>query len=156
MPESLSADGVPPLGRYPSTELRDNHISEILLIEPIMRLGMIIAVTTIIGFTVAYTTDARTTAMSESLQSEPAKVKEGVIPKDGFVPTADVAIAIAVAIWEPIYGKDHIAKKKPYHADLKDGVWTVEGSLPKGTAGGVPTAKISRADGRILFVIHSR
>ena len=77
-------------------------------------------------------------------------------PKEGFVPTKEVAIRIAVAVWEPIYGEEHIASKKPYHARLTNGVWVVEGSLPAGTIGGAPQAEISKGDGRILRVSHGQ
>ena len=77
-------------------------------------------------------------------------------PADGFVPTADVAIAIAVAIWGPIYGADQIAHERPYHAKLINGVWWVSGSLPPGWLGGVAEARIQKADGRVLGVIHGK
>jgi hypothetical protein len=82
-------------------------------------------------------------------------------PKGGFVPDADTAIKIAVAVWSPIYGAEHIAGEKPYHATLKDGVWTVEGSLPESKygdiiLGGVALARISQKDGCILEVIHGQ
>jgi len=77
-------------------------------------------------------------------------------PKDGFVPTKEVAIKIAVAVWEPIYGTEHIAAEKPYQARLTNGVWIVEGSLPEGVAGGVAEARISKDDGRILGVSHGQ
>ena len=77
-------------------------------------------------------------------------------PKDGYVPDAETAIAIAVAVWNPIYGKDQIAKEKPYKARLSKGIWTVEGSVPEGSAGGVAEADISKDDGRILRVIHGQ
>ena len=82
--------------------------------------------------------------------------KHNVVPNDGYVPTKDVAIKIAVAVWEPIYGADRIADKKPFRATLANGVWTVEGSLPKGAKGGVPLAEISKVDGRILRVSHGK
>jgi NTF2 fold immunity protein len=72
------------------------------------------------------------------------------------VPDAKTAIKIAVAVWEPIYGEAQIAGEKPYHADLKNGVWTVEGSLPNGWKGGVAIAKISKSDGTVLLVIHEK
>lgn len=77
-------------------------------------------------------------------------------PDAGYVPDAETAIKIAVAVWEPIYGAKEIAGEKPYHASLKDGVWTVEGSLPKNYVGGVASAKIAKSDGRILAVIHGK
>ena len=78
------------------------------------------------------------------------------VPKDGYVPTEDAAIKIAVAVWEPIYGVAKIAGEKPLHAKLSNGVWTVEGSLPKGRVGGVALAEISKVDGRILRVSHGK
>ena len=77
-------------------------------------------------------------------------------PKDGCVPDADTAIEIAVAVWSPIYGADHIAGEKPYHATLKEGVWIIEGSLPEGYNRGVARAEIAKEDGKILLVSHGK
>lgn len=77
-------------------------------------------------------------------------------PTVGYVPDAETAIRIAVAIWEPIYGRTQIEGQKPYRASLKDGIWTVEGSLPKGWIGGVALAQIAKDDGRILQVSHGQ
>ena len=46
--------------------------------------------------------------------------------------------------------------EKSYRATLADGIWTVEGSLPKGRKGSVALARISKKDGRILRVIHGK
>ena len=60
------------------------------------------------------------------------------------------AIAIAVAVWLPIYGEKQIESEKPFHATLKSDIWHVEGSLPKQfSLGGVADADISKDDGRI-------
>ncbi len=77
-------------------------------------------------------------------------------PKDGYVPDEQTAIAIAVAVWKPIYGKDKIEGEKPFKAQLKNGIWTVTGSLPEGFDGGVAEADIAKDDGRILRVIHGK
>jgi hypothetical protein len=77
-------------------------------------------------------------------------------PSEGYVPDAVTAIKIAVAVWEPIYGREQIAAEKPYKAILQDGVWIVEGSLPRGMAGGVAVAEISKYDGKILRVSHGK
>jgi len=77
-------------------------------------------------------------------------------PKDGYVPDAETAIAIAVAVWNPIYGKDHIAHERPYRATLSNGIWTVVGSLPRGYVGGVAEAEIAQDDGRILGITHGK
>ena len=77
-------------------------------------------------------------------------------PKDGFVPDAATAIAIAQAVWGPIYGQERIAQEKPFKAVLRKGVWTVEGSLPRGYMGGVALAEIAKQDGRVLRVVHGK
>lgn len=82
--------------------------------------------------------------------------KHNFKPKDGYVPTKEVAIKIAVAVWEPIYGAEHIAAEKPYLARLTNGVWIAGASLPKGVLGGVAEAEISKNDGSILRVSHGQ
>jgi len=83
--------------------------------------------------------------------------KHSFTPKEGFVPDAKTAIKIAVAVWEPIYGEEKIAGEKPYQARLEtNGIWIVEGSLPKGWVGGVAVAEIAKSDGRILRVSHGQ
>ncbi|MHB8519951.1 MAG: YbbC/YhhH family protein [Limisphaerales bacterium] len=92
--------------------------------------------------------------------AEPAK--HSAKPKEGFVPDAKTAIKIAVAVWDPIYGRKEIAREKPYRAHLDtNGVWIVEGSLPNGwfgspVLGGVAIAEIAKSDGRILRVSHGK
>jgi NTF2 fold immunity protein of polymorphic toxin system component len=75
-------------------------------------------------------------------------------PKNGYVPDEQTAIGIAVAVWNPIYGKAQIENEKPFKATLKNGVWTVTGSLPEGFVGGTALAEISQDSGCILRVIH--
>ena len=95
--------------------------------------------------------------LGTTLISQPTFADEPLyVPKEGFVPTADVAIAIAVAVWGPIYGVEHIANEKPYHAKLIGGVWWVSGSLKPGWLGGVAEARIREVDGRVLGVIHGK
>lgn len=87
---------------------------------------------------------------------EASALKHNVKPKDGYVPDAKTAIRIAVAIWEPIYGEERVARQKPYKARLTKGVWTVEGSLPGLVPGGTAVAEIVKEDGRILKASHGR
>ena len=81
-------------------------------------------------------------------------------PKDGYVPDAETAIKIAVIVWSRIYGEREIAEQKPYRAALKNGVWTVQGSMPQepsgqpNAVGGVAYAEIAQADARILHIDH--
>jgi hypothetical protein len=77
-------------------------------------------------------------------------------PKTGFVPDERTAIAIAVAVWTPVYGAAHIEREKPYRAQLIEGVWHVDGSLPTEAIGGVAHVEIAKEDGRILDMWHSQ
>jgi len=88
------------------------------------------------------------------------------IPPAGYVPDADTAIKIAVAVWIPIYGEDNIKKQAPYRAVLSNGIWYIRGSIPKpveskdmngdtvARIGGVAEAEISKKTGEILRVSH--
>ena len=82
------------------------------------------------------------------------------VPDSGFVPNAATAMRIAEAVWIPIYGETQVENERPFTASLKNGVWTVIGSLhaPSGltAVGGVALAEISRRDGRVLRVSHGK
>ena len=83
--------------------------------------------------------------------------KAGVFrPQNGYVPDEATAIDIALSVWTPIYGKEHIENQKPYSAILVDGYWVVSGSLPKLMRGGVAHAVIEKNTGQIIYVIHSQ
>lgn len=84
------------------------------------------------------------------------------IPKEGFVPTADVAVTIAEAVLVPVYGKEVIHSERPFHAALKGDVWVVTGTVPcqgapPGAAcpGGNAEVRISKKTGRIVYMMHS-
>lgn len=78
------------------------------------------------------------------------------VPPEGFVPDSATAVRIAEAVLLPIYGKKVIGNEKPFHASLHDSIWTVNGTLRKGHAGGVATIEIAKADARVLRVTHSK
>jgi len=78
-------------------------------------------------------------------------------PEQGFVPNEATAVAIAEAVWLPIYGKQTLDKERPFRAVMKNDVWTVTGTVDwvnKQDKGGVAIAEISRVDGRIIRVSH--
>lgn len=77
-------------------------------------------------------------------------------PQDALVPDAKTAIAIAVAVWIPLYGKEKVESEKPYNAELHDNTWTVTGSLPPHLLGGVAKAVIAKSDARVLLVTHGK
>jgi hypothetical protein len=72
-----------------------------------------------------------------------------------YVPDAATAIKIAIAFWEPIYGRNNVAQNKPFHATLQNGTWIVDGSLPAERVDRVPVTKIAQKDGRnVRFSRH--
>jgi hypothetical protein len=84
------------------------------------------------------------------------------IPKEGFVPTADVATQIAEAVLVPVYGKDVVSSERPFHATLKGDVWIVTGTVPCQGApsgavcpGGNAEVRLSKKTGRIIYMMHS-
>jgi len=85
-----------------------------------------------------------------------AAQQHNVHPAQGVVPDATTAIAIAVAVWSPIYGAKQVASERPYTAKLVNGQWVVTGSLPKGWLGGVAIAVISKSNGQILRISHGK
>jgi hypothetical protein len=86
-------------------------------------------------------------------------------PEQGYVPNSTSAVQIAEAVLIPVYGKKVIESERPFNAELRDGVWTVSGTLrcpdgKRGTTthcnGGVAVVTISKADARILSMIHGK
>ena len=90
-------------------------------------------------------------------------VGQSYTPKSGYVPDSKTAVKIAEAVLIPVYGERQIASEKPFTAELRDNVWTIGGTLrcPDGKGGtttkclgGTAVVKISKLDGRILFMTH--
>lgn len=105
---------------------------------------------------------------------------DGCTPKDGFVPTPAIAVKIAEIALYNIYGKEKIEKQKPFLVRLENDIWTIEGQFhpPKsdipntytrgnvtynadGTilyiaTGGNAYIEISKNDGAILKVVHTK
>jgi NTF2 fold immunity protein len=75
---------------------------------------------------------------------------------EGYVPDQETAQLVALVILRRFYGDEPITRQQPFSVSLNDGIWTIEGSLPTGWAGGVATIKIAKYDGRILTLSHSR
>jgi hypothetical protein len=89
--------------------------------------------------------------------------KVGVIPKEGFVPSAEVALNIAEAVLNPVYGKELIISERPFKATLNGDVWMVIGSVPCDNPppgavcpGGSAEVRISKKTGQILYMSHSQ
>lgn len=90
---------------------------------------------------------------------------QGYKPESGYVPNSKTAVKIAEAVLVPVYGEKQIESERPFTATLKDGVWTVTGTLrcPDGKGGtstscdgGVAEVRISKNDARILYMLHGK
>jgi hypothetical protein len=75
---------------------------------------------------------------------------------NNVIPDKQTAIAIVEPILFKIYGKDQILGEKPYNANLVDGYWIINGSLPKGWIGGVFLIILSSTDARVIKLIHGK
>jgi len=70
-------------------------------------------------------------------------------------PTPKTAIEVAKAVLIAIYSDEVVRSEEPFTASLDGNIWTVKGAIrpyPSGNA----EAKLSKADGTILFVTHSQ
>jgi len=84
------------------------------------------------------------------------KTEDTSLPSRGVVPNEVTAVKIAEAVFLPIYGEDEVARYRPYEATLKDGIWTVFGTLKRNVRGGTPTVKIQKSDGKVLDIWFSQ
>jgi len=85
-----------------------------------------------------------------------AATRSNPFPSAGIVPDEVTAVRVAVAILEPIFGSEEVKKFEPYHAQLRNGIWTVYGTLKRGSMGGTPQLTIQKKDGRVREVFHSQ
>ena len=92
---------------------------------------------------------------------EPAPERpHSFVPSGGMVPDAETAVAVAVALWSPIYGREHISRKAPFEAKLKNGVWFVttkpRPDRPEWLTEGAPVLELSQRDARVIRVSHDK
>jgi hypothetical protein len=94
--------------------------------------------------------------IKEDLSSKDYSEVEGYFPKEGLVPTAEIAFQIAEPILKQIYGSKKIENEKPFSINIEDDVWVIEGHLDKELLGGVAYMEIRKSNGEILKVIHTK
>jgi hypothetical protein len=94
--------------------------------------------------------------INEDLSSNDYSNIEGYFPKEGLVPTAEIAFQIAESVLINLFGKETIEEEKPFSINLENDVWIIEGSLEKGFKGGVAYIEIRKSDGEILKVTHTK
>src|SRR3990167_5164027 len=88
-------------------------------------------------------------------RAEPPTCAENVAsfqPKTGVVGSAETAKSVAMIYLKPVYGTKQIEGQRPFKATLRDGVWIVTGSLPRGLDGGVAHISICRRNGKVLRI----
>lgn len=126
--------------------------------KTIISISIVIFIAAAISFAVTLTQqelDEIDLHMAKHAASEfKAGKRNGVTSKSGFIPDTNTAVAVAIAVWIPIYGEKQIAQEHPVKAWLIDDLWVVTGSLPEGYDGGVAEAIIRKQDGQVLFVSH--
>lgn len=93
--------------------------------------------------------------VSFSLGSD-KKAENPNLPSRGVVPNEITAVKIAEAVFLPIYGEEVVSKYRSYEASLKDGIWTVFGTLKLNARGGTPTLTIQKSDGKVLDIWFSQ
>lgn len=98
----------------------------------------------------------RAPSPSPTPEPVPAQTQHSYVPAAGFVPDAEVAIQIARAVLERIYGARQIEGQLPLTARMEGEAWIVTGTLPAGRLGGTARIEIAKQDGRILRVTHGR
>jgi hypothetical protein len=83
------------------------------------------------------------------------KGARSIHPKHGFVPDESTAVQIANAAAKAQFGEKTVSDEQPFHARLYGSTWIVKGTLhPQGALGGTAVMKISKVDGKILFMTH--
>ena len=81
---------------------------------------------------------------------------KGYFPKEGFIPTAEVAFRVAEPILNEIYGEENIEEQKPFSVNLENDIWILEGYIEPGVKGGVAYMEIRKSNGEILKVYHGK
>ena len=75
-------------------------------------------------------------------------------PIGGVVSSERIAKEVAYAYLKAIYPNDrHL---RPMTAILSNGVWAVNGTLPKGSIGGVAGIALCQSNGRVLEITHGK
>nr|WP_253950701.1 NTF2 fold immunity protein [Novosphingobium sp. SG751A] len=97
--------------------------------------------------------------LPQTAQAEPVECKKAVSlyqPEGGVIPSDAIAKNIANTYLSEVYGAQTIRAEFPLTAKIQDGVWTVEGNLPRGKLGGVAVIRLCRRNGTVLSIIHEK
>jgi hypothetical protein len=83
-----------------------------------------------------------------------AESRPNVVPANGYIPDEKTAVAVGIAVLEPVYGHEVLESERPFHAHLEDGVWIVEGTLKRGFLEGTAVVELEARTGRVVRMIH--
>jgi len=72
------------------------------------------------------------------------------------VSTEDFAVALCEVYISHIYGKEAAEKQKPYKVTDEHDSWRIQGQMQRRVLGGTFDITISKEDGRIIRLTHSR
>ncbi len=123
-----------------------------LVTEDGMKLNFLIAWSMFLVIATAQSSDSREEFAFVRHQMQSSR---SFVPRDGYVPDADTAMAVAYAVAVPIYGKTAVDAERPFRADLEDGKWLVLGRSQRATSGGTLVVQMEQATGKILYLNHS-
>lgn len=95
------------------------------------------------------------TKAKRAVPKKQARVREGYVPPEGFVPDSATAVRLAEAFLIPIFGNRRNATSRPLHPKLtKDGVWRVSNARTDSVGYGGIYIEISKRDGRVLYFMY--
>jgi len=100
--------------------------------------------------------DPKEYVLIETLSAKDYASYDGIILKDGFVSTPEIAVQIAEVILKKIYGEKKIERQKPFSINLENDIWIIEGYLEQSYDGGVAYMEIRKDNGKIVKVIHGK
>jgi hypothetical protein len=105
------------------------------------------------------TTACATLSSTSVVQSQEP---DSYVPPEGFVPDSTTALRVADAVLSAVYPERILAPQRPFAVKLVGDTWDVRGRLAGSgrpgyvLVGGVAMVRISKKDGRILHMSHSR
>ena len=93
----------------------------------------------------------------EFVQNDDFEFSSGeFLPPSGLVTSPADAAGIAEIIAKSVYGDQQIKKQKPLIVSIKGDVWYVRGNKKNVSLGGVLEIEISKTDGRIIRILHTK
>jgi len=100
-----------------------------------------------------------TALCAQTAHAEDLRCRAGIAkhpPRAAVVSDPQTAKAVALIYLNVIYGFAQMRNELPLSAKIENGVWLVQGTLPKDSEGGVAVIAICRKDGTVLSIFHEK